>query len=122
MDTIFIRELRIETVIGVQDWERQVKQTVLLDLDMAVDIRGASQTDHIEDTLDYKAVAKRIIGFVETSEFKLVETLAERVAAMVIDEFGVGWLRLRVNKRGALRGARDVGVVIERGHSPHADR
>ena len=116
MDIIYLRELRIETVIGIYDWERRIKQPVIIDLDMAADIRQAAGTDNIEDTLNYKAVAKRVIGFVEKSEFQLVETLAERVAEIILNEFQVPWLRLQVNKVGALRGVRDVGVIIERGH------
>ena len=115
MDIVFIRDLRIETVIGVFDWEREVKQTVVLDLEMAADVAGAAATDNIADALDYKSVGKRIIGFVEDSSFQLVETLAERVAAIVREEFAVPWVRLQVNKQGALRGSRDVGVIIERG-------
>ncbi len=115
MDIIYLRELKIETIIGVFDWEREIKQTVVLDLDMAADIRKAASSDNIEDTLNYKAVAKRLIDFVSQSEFQLVETLAERVANIVLTEFSVPWLRLQVNKRGAVRGAQDVGVIIERG-------
>ena len=115
MDTIFLRDLRIETVIGIFDWEREIKQTVVLDLEMGTDVARAAASDHIDDALDYKAVAKRLIAFVEESEFQLVETLAERCAAIVQEEFGVPWLRLTLNKIGAVRGARDVGVMIERG-------
>ena len=115
MDIVYIRELRIETVIGIYEWERRIRQSVVLDLEMAADIARAAATDNIADALNYKAVAKRVIAFVEASQFQLVETLAERVAEIVLEEFGVAWLRLRVNKEGALRGARDVGVVIERG-------
>ena len=115
MDIIFLRDLRIDTVIGIYDWERRIRQTVSLDLEMAVDIRKAAASDAIEDTLNYKAVAKRLIEFVEGSEFRLVETLAERCAGIVREEFGVPWVRLTLNKTGAVRGARDVGVVIERG-------
>nr|VFK58055.1 MAG: dihydroneopterin aldolase [Candidatus Kentron sp. TUN]VFK67084.1 MAG: dihydroneopterin aldolase [Candidatus Kentron sp. TUN] len=115
MDTIYFHGLRIDTIIGLFPWERQVRQTVILDLDMAGDVATAATTDRIEDTIDYKAIAKRIINFVEKSEFQLVETLAEGIAKIVIEEFQVSWLRLRVNKAGAVRGARDVGVVIERG-------
>jgi dihydroneopterin aldolase len=114
MDIIFISDLRIETIIGIYDWERVVRQTVSLDLEMAADIRKAAATDSIDDTLNYKAVAKRLIDFVGTSEFQLVETLAERIAAIVLDEFNVPWLRLRLRKPGAVRGSRDVGVLIER--------
>lgn len=115
MDIIFIRDLRIETLIGIYDWERNVKQTVILDLDMGADIAKAARTDQIEDTLDYKSVAKRLIQFVSDSHFQLVETLAEQCARIVLEEFGVPWIRLSINKIGALRGARDVGVRIERG-------
>ena len=115
MDIIFIRELTVETVIGIYDWEREIKQPVLFDIEMACDIARAAATDSVDDTLNYKAVSKRVIGFVEKSEFQLVETLAERVAQLIMGEFGVPWVRLKVNKRGALRGAVDVGVLIERG-------
>lgn len=115
MDIIFIRDLRIDTVIGIYDWERSIKQTIHLDLEMGTDIARAAASDQIEDTLDYKSVAKRIIAFVEGSSFQLVETLAERVAALVREEFPVPWIRLTLNKGGAVRGAQGVGVIIERG-------
>lgn len=115
MDIIYLHDLRIDTVIGVFDWERRIRQSVILDLEMGADIRRAAASDRLTDTLNYKAVAKRLIEFVGASDFQLVETLAERVAALVLEEFGVPWLRLRVNKQGAVRGARDVGVIIERG-------
>ena len=115
MDIIFLSELRIDTVIGIFDWERRIKQTVIFDVEMAADIKKAAATDSIDDTLDYKAVAKRIIQFVEESEFQLVETLAEKVAQMILSEFNVPWVRLKLNKTGAIRGARDVGILIERG-------
>jgi len=114
-DIIFISELRIETVIGIFDWERQIKQTVVLDLELATDISMAAASDHIDDTIDYKTLTKSIIGYVEDSEFQLVETLAERVCELVRNDFGVPWVRLKLNKPGALRGARDVGILIERG-------
>ena len=114
MDIIYLRELKIETVIGIFDWERQIKQTVVLDIDMATDVAAAAATDHIDDALDYKSVTKRVIQFVESSEYQLVETLAEKIAELLRNEFNIPWLKLTVNKRGALRGARDVGVVIER--------
>lgn len=115
MDIIFLTDLRIETVIGVFDWEREIKQTVVFDLQMGADIRKAASSDALQDTLDYKSVAKRIIDFVEASEFQLVETLAERVAEIIRNEFNVPWVRVQLNKQGAVRGARDVGVIIERG-------
>ncbi|MDX1379563.1 MAG: dihydroneopterin aldolase [Xanthomonadales bacterium] len=114
-DRVVIEDLRVQTVIGVFDWEREIKQTVTLDLELAFDIRAAAQSDAIEDTLDYKAVSKRLIEFVERSEFQLVESLAERCAAIVLDEFPVRWLRLKLGKPGAVRGSSSVGVIIERG-------
>ncbi len=115
MDIVYIRDLKIETVIGIYDWEREIKQTVSLDLEMAHDIRRAAETDNIEDTLNYKAVAKRLISFIGESEFLLVETMAEKCAAIVREEFSVPWLKLRLSKPGAVRGSQDVGVIIERG-------
>lgn len=115
MDIIYLRDLKIETIIGIFDWERKIKQTISFDLDMATDIRKAAASDSIEDTLDYKGVSKRIISFVEASSFQLVETLAEQVAAIILDEFEVRWVRVRLDKVGAIRGASGVGVIIERG-------
>ncbi len=115
LDTIFITDLQIETIIGVYDWERHTPQTVAIDLEMAADIGAAVRTDDIRHTVDYKAVAKRLIAYVGESRFELVETLVERVAGIVRDEFGVPWVRVRLRKPGAVRGARDVGIVIERG-------
>ena len=118
MDSVFIEDLRIETVIGIYDWERKIRQTVALDLEMAFDNRKPAASDRIEDTLDYKAVSKRLIAFVEASHFELVETLAERCAQIVREEFHVQWLRLKLSKPGAVRGSKAVGVVIERGDKP----
>jgi dihydroneopterin aldolase len=115
MDIVYIRDLEIETIIGIYDWERERKQTVSLDLEMATDIRPAARDDDIRLALDYKTVTKRLIAFIEASEFYLVETLAEQVAGIVTDEFNVPWLRLRVGKPGAVTGSREVGIVIERG-------
>jgi 7,8-dihydroneopterin aldolase/epimerase/oxygenase len=115
MDIVYIRDLKIETVIGIFDWERRIRQTVSLDLEMATDIRRAAASDDIKDALDYKAVSKRLISFVGESEFLLVETMAEKIAAIVREEFQVPWLRLRLSKPGAVRGSQDVGVIIERG-------
>jgi len=119
MDIIFLSDLRIETVIGIFDWERKIKQTVIFDLEMGADIKKSASSDHIDDTLDYKAVAKRVIQFVEGSEFQLVETLAEKVAQLILDEFSVPWIRLKLNKSGAIRGASGVGILIERGKQSH---
>ncbi len=115
MDIVYIRELEIETIIGIYDWERKQKQIVSLDLEMAADISAGAASDDIENTLDYKAVAKRLIKFIEGSEYQLIETLAEKIAGIVIQEFSVPWLKLRIGKPGAVTGAKDVGVVIERG-------
>ena len=115
MDIVFLKELRIDTVIGIYQWERQIRQTVVLDIQMGTDIARAAATDQIDDTLNYKAVAKRLIGFIEASDFGLVETLAERCAEIIREEYGVRWVRLTLNKKGAVRGASDVGVIIERG-------
>lgn len=115
MDIVFIRELKVQTVIGAFEWERHIRQAVVLDLEMAVDITQAAATDQLQYALDYKAVTTRITQFVEASRFQLVEALAEAVATIVREEFGVPWLRLRVSKPGAVTGARDVGVLIERG-------
>ncbi|MGB2115506.1 MAG: dihydroneopterin aldolase [Porticoccaceae bacterium] len=118
MDIVYIRDLRIETIIGIYDWEREVKQTVSLDLEMAHDIRIAGETDDIQYALNYKSIAKRLIAFIEESEFLLVERMAEEVAAIVLNEFSVPWLKLRVSKPGALRGSKDVGILIQRGVKP----
>jgi dihydroneopterin aldolase len=115
MDIVYIRELEIEAIIGIYDWERETKQTVSIDLEMGCDNTKAAASEDIADALDYKAVAKRLISFVEGSEFLLVETLAERIAAIVLEEFSVPWLRLRLGKPGAVTGSKDVGVIIERG-------
>lgn len=115
MDIVYIRELEIETIIGIYDWEREQKQTVSMDLEMGTDIVPAANSEDIANTLDYKAVAKRLIEFVEGSEFYLVETMAEQIAQIVLTEFSVPWLRLRLGKPGAVTGSKDVGVIIERG-------
>ena len=115
MDIVFIRALRIETVIGIYDWEREIKQPVVFDIEMASDVTRGARTDRIEDALDYKAVSKRLKQFVGEARFELVETLAERCAAIIREEFGVPWLRMTVNKVGAVTNADGVGVIIERG-------
>ncbi|MEC7550680.1 MAG: dihydroneopterin aldolase [Pseudomonadota bacterium] len=115
MDIVYIRELEVRTIIGIFDWEREQRQVVSLDLEMGSDIATAAATDTIQNALDYKAVAKRLIDFIEKSEFFLVETLAERVADIVVNEFNVPWVKLRLGKPGAVTGSKDVGVIIERG-------
>lgn len=118
MDKIFLNELKVDTVIGLWEWERRIRQTVVIDLEMSADIAKAAATDDVADTLNYKSVAKRVQEFVADSSYKLVETLAENIASIVRDEFDVAWVRVRVNKPGAIRGSRDVGVLIERGKRP----
>ena len=113
-DRIFLHGLTAECIIGFIDWERRVKQTVVLDIELPVDCRRAASSDEVADTLDYKKVAKRVLAFIEASEFKLVETLAHRVALLILEEFAVAWVRSALNKPGAIRNSRDVGVVIER--------
>ncbi len=115
MDIVFIEDLKVDTVIGIYDWERQIRQTISIDLEMGHDIQQAAKEDAIEHCLDYKSVAKRIIGFVEAAEYQTVETLAEKIAEIVRTEFAVPWLRLKLSKPGAVRGSKNVGVLIERG-------
>ena len=118
MDKIFLDELKIDTIIGIWDWERKIRQTVIIDLEMSADIARAAASDSVEDTLNYKSVAKRVQQFVGDSRFQLVETLAERIAGIVRDEFDVAWVKVRVHKPGAIRGSKDVGIEIERGEQP----
>jgi len=115
MDTIYLHGLTVDAVIGIWEWERKIRQKVVIDIDMDADIRKAAASDSVDDTLNYKLVAKRVIHLAETSGFQLVETLAERVADIVRNEFDVPWVRVKINKPGAIRGSRDVGVIIERG-------
>jgi dihydroneopterin aldolase len=122
MDKIFLRELKTEAIIGIFDWERQVKQTVLIDLEISADVRKAAATDSIEDTLNYKRVAKRLLEYIDTTSFHLVETLAENIAMLVIEEFQVSWIKLTLNKPGAIRGSRSVGIIIERNKKDADDR
>jgi len=118
MDKIFLDELKVDTIIGIWEWERRIRQTVVIDLEMSADIARAAATDDVVDTLNYKSVAKRVQEFVADSSFQLVETLAERIATIVREEFEVAWVRVRVNKPGAIRGSKAVGVMIERGERP----
>ena len=115
MDKIFLTELKVDTIIGIWEWERRIRQTIIIDLEMSADIASAAATDDVADTLNYKSVAKRIQEYVAESSFQLVETLAERIAGIIREEFGVAWVQVRVNKPGAIRGSKDVGVLIERG-------
>jgi 7,8-dihydroneopterin aldolase/epimerase/oxygenase len=114
MDKIFIHALKTEAIIGIFDWERQVKQTVIVDLEISADVRKAALSDSIDDTLNYKRVAKRVLAFVEGSQFHLVETLAEHIAMLLLEDFGLAWVRISLSKPGAIRSSRDVGVLLER--------
>jgi dihydroneopterin aldolase len=115
MDTIFLRDLEINATIGIFEWEKRIKQKVRIDLEMATDIAMAAASDAIEDTLDYKAISKRVIQFVEESRYELIETLIEKVSEIILKEFNISWVRLTISKPGAVRGSRDVGITIERG-------
>ena len=118
MNTVYIRGLRAQAVIGVYEWERHIRQTLVLDLEMASDTARAAATDQIADALDYAAVAASVIALVEASEYQLLETLGEAVAQMIVRDFDVYWLRLRLGKPGAVAEAEDVGVIIETGMRP----
>ena len=115
VDTIFLKDLRVKTIVGIWEWERRMPQVISIDLEMAADIRRAAAKDHIDATLDYKAVTNRVRSFAEDSRFQLVETLAEGIAGIITDEFAVPWVRVAVHKPFAIRGSRDVGIQIERG-------
>ncbi|MCK9620892.1 MAG: dihydroneopterin aldolase [Methylobacter sp.] len=115
MDIIFLGGLEIETIIGIYDWERVAKQTVILDIEMAFDIQKAAETDDIQYALDYKTVSQRIVSFVEASQFLLVEKLISEIADIIRSEFNVPWVRITLNKKGAISAAKDVGIIIERG-------
>ena len=116
MDIIYLNDIRVETIIGIYEWERRTRQTVVLDIEMGTDIRTAAASDDIVDTLNYKAVAQRVIAYASGSEFHLVETLAEKIAGILLHEFKTPWCRIRLNKQGVVKGVRDIGVIIERGH------
>ncbi len=115
MDTVFIEGLRVDAIIGVYDWERSIRQQLVLDVELAADNRRAASGDRIEDAVDYAAISARLIAHIKGSECQLIETLAEQLAAILLEEFAIAWLRLRLAKPGAVAQARTVGVVIERG-------
>jgi len=117
MDKIFIHALKTEAIIGIYDWERQVRQTIVVDIELSADVAKAALSDSIEDTLNYKRIAKRVLAFVEASRFHLVETLAEHIAMLVLEEFGVAWVNIVLSKPGAVRSSRTVGVALERDRS-----
>jgi len=114
MDKIYIHALKTEAIIGIFDWERQVKQTILVDIEISADIRKAALSDSIHDTLNYKRVAKSVLAFVEGSQFHLVETLAEHIAMLILEDFRIAWVGISLSKPGAIRNSRDVGVRLER--------
>ncbi len=118
MDTIFLTDLRAETIIGINDWEREVRQTVSVDLEMAADITAAAATDSIEHALNYKTIAHRLVDYIESSNFSLIETLTENIASILMNEFSIPWVRVTFHKLGAISKAKDVGVIIERGTKP----
>lgn len=115
MDIIFLGGLEATTIIGIYDWERETKQTIVLDIEMAFDIKKAAETDDIQYTLDYKAVSERVVSFVEQTNFYLVEKLIEEIGSLLLKEFNIPWVKITLNKRGAISRARDVGIIIERG-------
>jgi len=120
MDIIYIHDLAVDCVIGVWDWERELEQRIYIDLDMATDITAAAVSDRLNDTLNYKAVSRRVSEYAVESKCQLVERLAEGIATLLQEEFAIPWCRVRINKHGALTRAGDVGVVIERGQQPNA--
>jgi dihydroneopterin aldolase len=115
MDIVYISQLRIDTYIGVHEWEQQQRQTVVIDLELGTDVAHTAVTDDLQTTADYAAISARLLVMIENQHFRLLETLAEQIAQVLRDEFGVGWLRLRLGKPGAVAQAGDVGVMIERG-------
>jgi len=114
MDHVFIEALEVQTIVGVYAWERDIRQVLVLDVEMAWDTREAALTDELAATVDYHGVVKRLTEFIEAGRFQLVETVAERCAEILMNEFHVPRVRLRVAKPGAIKTARAVGVVIER--------
>src|SRR6202158_6118994 len=114
MDTLYIHALKTGAILGILDLERQVKQTVVVDIEISADVARAALSDSIDDTLNYKRVAKSVLAFVEESKFHLVEALAERIAMLILEDFGIAWVRISLSKPGAIRNSRDVGVTLER--------
>jgi len=114
MDIIYLTDLRIDTVIGIYDWEREIKQTLILDLEIGTDIRKAGKTDDLQYTVNYAEVAECVVTYVETSRFQLIESVAEGIAEIILNKFKAPWMRLKINKKGAVPSVRDVGVIIER--------
>jgi dihydroneopterin aldolase len=119
MDRVIVEGLRVEAIIGVHDWERQVRQELLLDLEISCDVAGVASADDLALTVDYSALAERVEAFIYRGEYRLLETLAEETAAMILRDFGASWLRLKVRKTGAVSAATSVGIVIERSQADH---
>lgn len=115
MDIIFLRELRVDTVIGVWEWERRIRQTLVLDIELGTDTRAAGDTDDLAHTVDYKAVSDRIMAFCRDSDFQLIEALGEGICTLVLKEFKLPWMRLKMTKQGVVPGVKEVGIIIERG-------
>ena len=115
MDIVYIKQLEIETVIGIYDWEREIRQRVVLDIEMGTDILAAASSEDVDNTLNYKTISERLIDFIANSEFLLIETMAEEITKILLGEFGVRWVRLQLGKPGAVPAATDVGLIIERG-------
>ena len=118
MDIVYLHELRADATIGVWDWERRIRQTLIFDLELGTDTRAAGASDDLRDTIDYKAVADLVSGIAGTTEYQLIEALGEHIARDLLNDFNVTWLRLKITKQGVVRGVRDVGIVIERGTRP----
>jgi dihydroneopterin aldolase len=118
MDIVFLHGLKAHCVIGVWGWEKQITQLIGIDLDLAADIVSAASTDQLADALDYKSVAQRVRDFAEESRFQLLETLAENIAVLVMNEFAVPWVRVGINKGGVVKNCDNVGIIIERGTNP----
>ena len=114
-DIVFIQNLQVETIVGVFDWERTIKQRLRIDLELATDIRKAAETDDLQYALDYNAISQRLCEYIESTEFKLIETLAEKIATLLQEEFAISGLKLTLHKPGAVAQAESVGLVIERG-------
>ncbi|MFC5699543.1 dihydroneopterin aldolase [Pseudomonas sp. GCM10022186] len=115
MDTVFIEGLEVDTVIGAYDWERSIRQCLRLDLQLGWDNRLAAEGDDLDKALDYAAVSQRVQAFASEAQFLLVETFAERLVAVLMAEFDIPWIRLKLHKPGAVPAASSVGVEIERG-------
>ncbi len=114
MDIIFLSEVKVETKLGVPDWERLIPQTIILDIEIAMPHSNSCQTDEIEDTIDYGAVVARIRKTLAERSFKLVEALAEHLCQIILNEFGAPWVKIKVAKPGILPGLKALGVIIER--------